>query len=173
MKNIEAFEAAAKALVPLIKGYRASSEDESLRQWYRDMIDRGCRHLEFFCRPHVSVAARREAKKWGIKKDLSEYKWKEIRNMDFLWLFHLDHVKPVSFLVDQLIEMKRVTVKNTFNLIMEMEVAWILKTENKKLDDRKYKTNRPNPYEAYNECAIIIHGKEWSHLANARRKLLA
>ena len=70
-----------------------------------------------------------------------------------LGIFHLDHVTPVSILVNNLIEMESPTEKAVRKCIAKMEVAWILKDENDKLPRTK---RNANPWDTYRDKKVFM-----------------
>lgn len=110
---------------------------------YTDLID-----------PDVSVQADLDAKNLGI--DLRKEDWQSQTRFDpGRKRFHLDHVVPVSCLRDACIEANDV---HKINEILETEarIVWITKAENSCLDKKGFRSNRPDPDEAYRTCGIKI-----------------
>lgn len=54
----------AGSLRPLIISYQ-KADNEQIKKWYESVIKLGCRHLELFIKPYVSVEASLNGKRNG------------------------------------------------------------------------------------------------------------
>jgi hypothetical protein len=134
-----------------------SSEDYI--QWRKDLLNRACRMLELFVVANYSQKAAEKAEEMGLQ-NLSTYKWNDQKNKmadPDRSIFHWEHVYPVSAMVDALLAIKDVTPEKVKAVINKFDIAWILKSENQRLDTNGYKSKRPeNPWDAYRDCGIEI-----------------
>lgn len=150
------------------KATKASAKDEVLIKWYEKAIHHSCRHLEYFCVPHVSKAAQSLGKIFGV--DLRSKQWADIRGVPLSNFVHLEHVTPVSQIVDELlINIDEPRLEQVIAILKVTEVAWITKSENVILDTKGFRLRRENPYLAYKECYIEINSRRWRDLSDAYR----
>lgn len=92
-----------------------------------------------------SDAALEEAKNRGVpnpEETLKWLRWKHQTQKKGLkdnsrknGIFHQEHIVPISQTVKRLCQIKDITVESIYEILCEdLKVAWILKTEQKKLD---------------------------------------
>lgn len=152
-------ELIVKTLSELVSSYH-STDDEVEQKWTKNLIQLGCRKLEDFIVPSVSVKAQELAKQMGIG-DLSQYGWSDQKskmNDPDRSLFHFEHILTVSGLVDRLLNLGNEPSHDSVKSIIEKaDVAWILKSEDQLLNEKGFKTRRPeNPLDAYESCGIEL-----------------
>ena len=68
-------ELVVKTMAELVNSYH-STDDETENKWIKHFIQQGCRKLEDFITPCVSVKAQELADKMGLG-DLSQYGWSD------------------------------------------------------------------------------------------------
>lgn len=54
-------------------------------------------------------------------------------------IFHLEHVTPVSQIFKELKALNTTSSKDIIGVIAKMELAWILKSEDKMLSEKRFK----------------------------------
>ncbi len=137
-----------------------STNDETEQKWVKHLIQLGCRKLEDFITPRVSIKAKETADKMGVG-DLSQYGWSEQKskmNDPDRSVFHFEHVVTVSDLVERLLKLgSNPSFDSVKSVIGKADVAWILKSEDEVLNQNGFKSKRPdNPLEAYEQCGIEL-----------------
>lgn len=152
-------ELVSKTLVELVNSYH-SINDETEQKWIKHLIQLGCRKLENFIVPRVSVKAQKMAEQLGVG-DLSQYGWSEQKskmNDPDRSIFHFEHVVTVSDLVERLISLgSNSSFDSVKSVVEKADVAWILKSEDEILNQNGFKNKRPeNPLEAYEQCGIEL-----------------
>lgn len=66
-------------------------------------------------------------------------------------IFHYEHCNPISVLVDRVLK----STENIEAILADNVVCWILKSEDKKLNEHGYKSNRPGGWKkCYHDCGI-------------------
>jgi hypothetical protein len=118
-----------------------------------------CRWLEKFITPRVSVRAMKSAQARGVTiTQLQETQWKnqvsklkDPKRREF----HLEHVVPVNQIAQQILEEREQPVSRLIEILQTAEIAWITKCEDKKLNEQ-FKSRRPNPMKAYEDCGITL-----------------
>jgi hypothetical protein len=155
----------------LLKAYHSSDTDVLTKKWIKEFLKWPLRYLEMFiARPKVSKEAREKALQIDSDLDLSECSWKDqktiMRDPDRS-IFHYDHIYPVSQLRDTLIDLSDPHQEDksdaTINEEIEKElskvgIAWILKSEDKLLNNAGYRSKRPpDPLEAYGKVGIDFY----------------
>lgn len=107
---------------------------------------------------YVSKAASKEAKRRGLN-DLTAYHWRDqVKKMGdkgrktFAW----DHFYPVAELRRQLDELKSPTVPQVRKILKKASVAWILRSEDEKLNKARFRQHRPDPDAAYQQVGIEL-----------------
>ena len=152
-------ELVVKTMTDLVSSYH-STNDETEQKWIKNLIQQGCRKLEDFITPRVSVKAQELADEMGIG-DLSQYGWSDqkskMKDPDRS-LFHFEHVLTVSDLVDRLLNLgDSPSYESVKSIIEKADVAWILKSEDQLLNEKGFKIQRPeNPLDAYEVCGIEL-----------------
>ena len=152
-------ELVTNTLAELVNSYH-STNDETEQKWVKHLIQLGCRKLEDFITPRVSVKAKEMAEQMEVG-DLSQYGWSEQKskmNDPDRSIFHFEHVVTVSDLVERLLSLGDDTSSDSVRSIIEKaDVAWILKSEDEVLNQNGFKNKRPdNPLEAYEQCGIEL-----------------
>jgi hypothetical protein len=144
-------------------------------KWIKTSLKWPIRYLEMFIEhPKVSVEAQEMFQKLQLQGMINS----NVRLENCSWsqqttlmkikghkIFHYDHIYPVSQLRDKLMEIcnKKDMAKMKKDVeeeLKRMDVAWILKDENVKLDKAGYKSKRPYPnlLDAYAEVGIELIG---------------
>jgi hypothetical protein len=111
---------------------------------------------------YVSAAAQAEAHRRGIPGDLREYHWnQQVRVMGdkgrkiFAW----DHFYPVAELRRRLDALESPTADQVRAILRHASIAWILKTEDGRLNELGFQHRRPDPAAAYEQAQIqLLHG---------------
>lgn len=105
--------------------------------------------------PLVSEAAWQAANDRGV--DLHEETWHTQKKFDpKRQVFHYEHMTPVSTVVAQLREASG--AEDVLGVLdVGIRVAWILKSENAKLNELGYTHRRPDPAAAYADAGIVLH----------------
>ena len=140
----------------LILEYRESN-NKNKKKWVVETLKIAIRQLELFLIPKVSVEANRIAQENGIN-NLKDMRWKDqekkMKDKDRK-IFHFEHVFPVAQMKDELLNLQVLNIENIKQIIDRMEIAWILKEENKKLDKKGYSFKRgDNIWECYKKVGI-------------------
>lgn len=152
-------ELVVKTVTDLVNSYH-STNDETEQEWIKHLIQQGCRKLEDFITPRVSVKAQELADQMSVE-DLSQYGWSDqkskMKDPDRS-LFHFEHILTVSDLVDRLLNLDDQPRHDSIKSIIEKaDVAWILKSEDEVLNQNGFKNKRPeNPLDAYEICGIEL-----------------
>ena len=157
---IDDVAAVIQALLDISDGAQPKSD---LKKWCKAVLPFALRQLECFVKPEVSVEANSKAVSLGHTA-LNEkwYGFQEVGN-EKKPLFHWEHVLPVSDLKRRLVELQKPRqIKSIKEELMKADIAWILKSEDKTLNERKLRNKRrKDPWDAYRECGIKIVGKSW------------
>ena len=148
----------AAILRPILLGH-GETDNVQYRIFYKNMLKNGCRQLERFMTPVVSTEAQRKAHEMGVG-ELSLYNWnhqrKEMKD-DKRSIFHWEHVYPVSSIANALLGLTNVQIEEITKILSIADIAWILKSEDRMLNKKGYKSKRPeNPWDAYTDCGIGI-----------------
>jgi hypothetical protein len=142
-----------KVVVPIYK--------ENLdKKYYKVILSMTIRMVENLSNIQYSVEADKKAKRMGLKKKLSQYKWHEQTNKNMMndlgrKIFHWEHYYPVEQIIKELCAFEKLKEDDIFKIISKTKIVWILKEENKRLD-KIAKSIRPNPEIAYKEAGIKI-----------------
>lgn len=158
-KENVSIELVAKTLTSLVS-FSHSTVDEREQRWVKNLIQLGCRKLEDFITPNVSVKAQAKADQMEVGQ-LSQYGWldqKSKMNDPDRSIFHFEHILTVADLVDRLLKLGSEPSVDSVNAVIEKAaVAWILKSEDQLLNEKGYKNKRPeNPLDAYEVCGIEL-----------------
>lgn len=153
-RNPEVLTTIAGSMAPLVLAYRGGSPE--LRVYYNQIIDLMCRKLENFVVPRVSKRAYAEAENLSIG-DLRGMHWNDqrtkMKDRDRS-IFHWEHVVPVKSLRSQLLTLTDPSVEAVKAVIAQADVAWILRSENDALNNKGFRTKRPDPMACYAACKI-------------------
>lgn len=152
-------ELVASTLTNLVSFYH-STTDETEQQWVKHLIQLGCRKLEDFIVPHVSVKAKEIADQMELGS-LSQYGWSDQKTKMLdsdRSIFHFEHILTISELVGRLLKLGgELNISDVKAVIEKADVAWILKSEDHVLNLKGYKNKRPeNPLDAYEVCGIEL-----------------
>jgi hypothetical protein len=154
-----------ESILPLIKASRKFRSDNSHSAKYvRYLYTQAFYGFDEFAKRQASVEAKRLYSSRGFTDNLSQQSVDNQRQFDPEGRrngdFHLEHVFTGSSFrkaVENLSE-EELTIENIETIVNEKFLcAWILKTEDAKLDEAGYRSNRPeNPIDAYTEVGIIL-----------------
>ena len=144
------------ALLTLIEGHNKQASAKH-KAYYKSLLFTACRELEKFITPTASLGAQALASELGIG-DIRKYKWneqakkmKDPQRKKFQW----EHVYPVSLLTKRLLELSPATKEAISLEVAKTDIAWILKSENDRLNKGSFKSDRPNnPIDAYSISGI-------------------
>lgn len=107
---------------------------------------------------YVSQAAQLTADKWKLGS-LSSYDWHDqtrkmgdTRRKVFAW----DHFYTVADLRRRIEALEDPTEHQVRRILKVASVAWILKSEDRELTKRGYRSKRPDPFAAYEEAGIRL-----------------
>ncbi len=110
---------------------------------------------------YVSRAAQAEAKRWGLG-NLVEYNWYDqvkvmgdVGRKTFAW----DHFFPVAELRRRIDALERPTEPQVRKILRLASVAWILKREDRRLNELGFRHRRPDPDAAYDDARIRLIGR--------------
>ncbi|MFC1513450.1 hypothetical protein ACFL5P_00400 [candidate division KSB1 bacterium] len=137
----------------------AKSQDE--KRWYNSVLDRACRHMEYFIKPCVSVKAYQKAQALGLG-DIRRFEYSQRNKIKVsnIKVFHFEHVFPVGDMRKKLLSVKNPTSEAVEEVLEKADIAWVLVEEDKKLISLGYNSHRPdNPWDAYREAGIEIYRK--------------
>jgi hypothetical protein len=132
----------AAAMLPIVQQHQEPTCPSALRTYYRDSLKWMVRLLETFLKPYASKAALETAQAHALE-DLRRLRWKDQKRKmkdSKRLIFHWEHVVQVTDIVDSILALKKPTVGAIAEELKKAKVAWILKSENKKLLHK----NRPN-----------------------------
>ena len=142
----------------LLTGY-----DESPKQYQNyqyDNLKMMCRWLEKLMVPLISKAAEEKALELGLNaatlRCSTWFHQKSLMKDPKRNIFHLEHVKPVKQLAKEVLHSRGKTTEEIVQILQTAEIAWILKTEDNKLNASKQRTYRPDPLESYRQCGINL-----------------
>lgn len=157
----------SKTIAELLKSCRVS-KDATLKGWYGSLLRHACRELEDFIRPRVSEAASNKAGEMMLSP-IEQVHWDDqSRKMEDEGraIFHWDHVVPVACVVKRLADLDPIAlgdselVLKVEMILKDAEIAWILKEENRRLDDAGFRDrNRcdlASALAAYEKCKIKL-----------------
>ncbi len=150
----------AEAIVGLLRQYKTAPAD--VRGTLSAMLRWMARDLERYVLPGVSRAAQARADELELG-DLAEFNWGHQRGAmkdPTRAIFHWEHVVPVSDTVTALLALEDPTSSTIAPILMRAEIAWILKTEDKRLRRK----GRPDPRAAYVAAGIELLA--WSQNTN-------
>jgi hypothetical protein len=104
-------------------------------------------------KPRMSSAANKVAEEMGIM--LSSLTWHKQNSVDpGRKIFHLEHLWPVCILRNACL--KASTHSDINDILQKATVVWILKSEDKVLNENGYRSKRKDPLLAYKTCSINI-----------------
>jgi hypothetical protein len=111
---------------------------------------------------YVSTAAQAEASRRGIPGDLRDYHWdnrRRVMGADWKETFAWDHFYPVAELRRSLDKLEAPTVEEVRLILKRASVAWILRREDRRLNELGFRHRRPDPGAAYLAAGIrLLHG---------------
>lgn len=124
------------------------------RSRLREAISDDLKKVSNFLTPEISEAAMEEAEELGV--DLYTKTWHDQPSFDAgREIFHLEHVRPVSFLRDECC--KAETAEDVRRVLTtQLRVAWILKDEDRRLSAAGFRSRRPDPDGAYRGVGITL-----------------
>lgn len=103
--------------------------------------------------PRVSLAAREEARRREV--DLDGMGWHDQPRFDpGRAIFHREHVIPVKTIRARCLDAE--SARPIVDALKSAEVAWILKSEDRRLTQLGLRSNRPDPADAYRKAGIIL-----------------
>tara|TARA_B100002019_G_scaffold57003_1_gene48984 strand:+ start:821 stop:1276 length:456 start_codon:yes stop_codon:yes gene_type:complete len=139
--TIELLEVAKKNYLKL----KSKKEKSTLRQIMAQII----RKYNSNCPvTFISKAAQLKAK--GI--NLFDMNWHEQNKFDKgRLIYHLEHKTTISDIIDLILQGEDVS-----DVVNKIEFGWILKEEDKVLNEKGYRSKRLEHNEAYKECGIDI-----------------
>lgn len=132
----------------------ANKQDQG---YLKKLLNRAFRYATdaVYC-DYYSDAALAKADKMGV--DLTTARWakRDAIKENGKKVFHLDHCNPVAKLATRVLE----TDESIDDIIKDNLTAWILDSENDKLN-KKYKSDRPNGWDkCYAEYGIILKHRD-------------
>jgi hypothetical protein len=107
---------------------------------------------------YVSEAAQNVANQRGLG-DLRSYDWKQQKGKmgdEKREVFHWDHFVPVKEMLNALLKLDHPDIPRARRILNRASVAWILKSEDKKLNSLGFKASRKNPHDAYKQAGIRL-----------------
>jgi hypothetical protein len=133
---------------------RGNGLDASKTSVLRDAIKWDIKIASNLRAPSQSQAARQVAE--GRAVDLSALTWGYQPSVDpGRETFALEHFRPVSQLRDRCLALS--SAEQVLDvLVNELEVVWVLRTEDNKLNELGYRSNRPSPELAYKDAGIVV-----------------
>jgi hypothetical protein len=139
--------AVAESMTPLLRAYHRSSAVE--QDYYRSVIDRMVRHLEYFVVPGVSVAAQALADEQGLG-DLRLRPWEHLKTRQAVkW----EHHPPVADLLKRLFALTDPEAGDIETILMFAGVNWITQGEDKTLP----RYNRGHDLAAPYPNVVMLH----------------
>lgn len=160
-------------LVEVFQGLLAAKRkatSPAAKAWGHRILNWSCRHLEDFIAPEVSVAAYQRAMadgcgdprdiKWGAQK----VKLKDPERKIYMY----EHALTVSEMIRRLEALgENPADEKVLAIIKQMELVWILRSEDDALNKLGWKSRRPpNPMDAYVEAKIEIQPPRWPPAAS-------
>ena len=143
------------SLLQLLKG----PASPAAHRWAQTSLAHACRHVEYFLVPRVSEAAHAKAVALGIAP-LERYRWADQRSRmkdPGRKVFHWEHMVPVSDLQAELRKLQTPDLPSVGAVLSKAQVAWILKSENERLDKAKLRYGRANGgLAAYKQVGIRL-----------------
>ena len=136
----------AKSIVPLLKWLSENPNDKDIKYVVSRIVRFSSRNPKDLGIPYMySIGALNEAKNRGIDnlpEKLKWVRWNQQTHKSGLndtsrknGVFHLEHIVPVSQVCLKLYSLNEITVKSIHDILIDnLKLAWILKTEQKKLD---------------------------------------
>ena len=146
----------AATALSLLTAHR-SADDEYAKHVLHVVLNTLIRHAP---RQHlyVSRAAQVEARRRGLG-DLAAYDWyDQVKKMGdkgrkvFAW----DHFFPVAELRRQLDALEAPTERSVRKILRRSSIAWILKVEDRRLNELGFRQTRPDPHAAYAKAGIRL-----------------
>jgi hypothetical protein len=143
-----------------------STTSPEMRAWCNSVFAHACRQLECFVVPEVSVLADEKSRQLRCG-DLAEKRWGfqacETVDGEAVKLFHWEHVLPVAELRRRINRLGPArTVQAVAKELRAADIAWVLKSENDKLDRAGFRHERDgDPWEAYRLLGIRMRGQQW------------
>jgi hypothetical protein len=144
-----------KVSVPIYK-------NDMSKGYIKEIIVRTLRMVESVSKLDVSKAAQEIADSMNIGS-LYRYNWTQqnkkrgMRDFDRS-IFHWEHFYPIQQQLNDLLSLEILDDGTIYNIFRRGKVCWILKDENRLLD-AKFKSNRPDPIEAYRLANITLLGE--------------
>ncbi len=151
----------AAVVLALLEFLDTCERQSDLGRWANSVLSHALRQLECFVEPEVSVAAAEIANQLGHGDLRSKRYGFQDTNEDNDPIFHWEHVRPVSDMKSRLLAMSRPrSLESIEQVLRTTDVAWVLKEEDRKLTEQKYRTQRPeDAWVAYEACGIRIVGR--------------
>jgi hypothetical protein len=147
----------ARVAALLVREHRSADATPHERAILAQLLKQLCRDTRWL-RFYVSQAAQARADELGIG-DLSYFHWdhqrqrmKDPKRLTFVW----EHVWTAAQLRAELLNMPDPTEETARRLLNRACGAWILRTEDKKLSDAGYQSERPRPFAAYRKVGIVL-----------------
>jgi len=144
----------AKSIFAKAEVLSRSTLPATYRARVREAVSDDLKKVSNLAIPEVSRAALLEARRLGI--NLFEKTWHDQPSFDEgREVFHLEHVRPVSALREECL--LAASVAEVLEVLAtKIRVAWILKSEDVGLTSRGYRSNRPDPDQAYRAAEIEL-----------------
>ncbi|MBX3198866.1 MAG: hypothetical protein KF894_12090 [Labilithrix sp.] len=143
----------AASIVSLIQAVN-SAEDAATKRYCRRVLHLVVRETR--TPVYVSNRAQRLATKMGLG-DLRNYGWYQQRTKmqdPERKLFAWEHVVTVKDLTEQLLALKDPTPHRARRILRQARVAWILRSENERLNELGFRQSRPR--DAYERANIKL-----------------
>lgn len=153
MKNPPGLAEAVRTIAPVILHMLEQYPHLSpgMQAYYRDAIYWMIRKLPV-CAAKASVSALEEAQRLGIPT-LKDFWWEHQPAYDSdRQLLHWEHVVPVGDIRTALVELREPSLNEVERLLLTYEIAWITKTEDKRLK----RSRRTDPHEEYRRAGIEL-----------------
>lgn len=128
--------------------------DPTTSKRIKESISEDIRKFTDLIPPLQSERATEKSK--SIPVELSLHGWHDQNKFDKgRSIFHLEHLYPVSQVRDLCLKASN---SEGISLILKekAKTVWILKEEDQLLTDLGFRTNRPDPYDAYKKASIVI-----------------
>jgi len=150
---VKAFATSIWAKVCLLRDSHLEELEERHKLRVRESISEDIKKYTDCITPRVSDAAQTEPAARDV--NLSAMGWHDQPQFDRgRKLFHLEHMTPVSAIREECLSAP--SISSIESALNSAKTAWILKSEDRKLTALGFRTNRPDPENAYQKAGITF-----------------
>jgi hypothetical protein len=145
--------------IKIIKAVLQIYKNDQDKKYIKNILALTVRMLENISPIKVSKKAQKLANERGLGP-LQQFNWQKQNKVNGMKdfkrkIFHWEHYYPVEQIIQELLSINKINNDSIYSVIKKVEIVWILKEENQKLD-KMFRSKRPNPSLAYKKAGIKI-----------------